>query len=106
VLRIGYYDPARDFQAGEARASASEEGGSEERLELPAVVSASDAKSLVHQMLARRWVRRDKLTLRLPPALLDLEPGEEVDLALGPETWTVQTCTLDAFVVIAELTPR
>ena len=70
------------------------------------MLTADDAKSLVHQMIARRWTKRDKLTLRLPPAFLDLEPGEEIEVPLGPVKMEVETCTLDAFVVIAELRPR
>jgi len=57
-------------------------------------------------MISRRWTKRDKLTLRLPPDLLDLEPGEEIEIPLNPARWTVETCTIDAFVVIAELRPR
>jgi hypothetical protein len=57
-------------------------------------------------MIARRWAKRDKLTLRLPPAFLDLEPGEAVDIPVGPANWTVESCTIDAFVVVAELRPR
>jgi hypothetical protein len=106
VLRMSYYEPARDFQSGEARALASEQSGREEASELPAVVSASDAKSLVHQMIARRWAQRDKLTVRLPPAFLGLEPGEQVEVPLAPQRWMVEKCTIDAFVVIAELTAR
>jgi hypothetical protein len=106
VLRLSYYDPARDYQSGEARASAADQSGREQGLELPAVLAADDAKSLVHQMIARRWTKRDKLTLRLPPAFFDLEPGEEIEVPLNPATWTVETCTADAFVVIAQLTPR
>ena len=105
VLRLSYYDAARDFQSGEARALASDHSGREEQVELPAVLDAGDAKSLVHQMLASRWARRDKLTLRLPPAFVDLEPGDEIELPVGPAGWKVETCTLDAFVVIAELRP-
>ena len=44
-------------------------------------------------MIARRWTKRDKLTLRLPPAFLDLEPGEEIEVPLGPARWIVETCT-------------
>ena len=106
VLRLSYYDPARDYQSGEARASAADQSGCEQGLELPAVLAADDAKSLVHQMIARRWTKRDKLTLRLPPTFFDLEPGEEIEVPLNPATWTVETCTADAFVVIAQLTPR
>lgn len=106
TLRLSYYDAARDYQSGEARAVASDLPGREESIELAAVLGASDAKSLVHQMIARRWSRRDRLTLRLPPALLDLEPGDELELPMAPARWTVEKCTIDAFVVIVEGTPR
>jgi hypothetical protein len=68
-------------------------------------LTADDAKALVHHMIARRWAQRDRLTVRLPPALLDLEPGDEIEVPLSPATWTVESCTIDAFVVIAELRP-
>ena len=70
------------------------------------MLAADDAKSLVHEMIARRWAKRDMVKLRLPPAFLDVEPGEEIELPLNPGTWTIEKCTIDAFVVIAELTPR
>lgn len=47
ALRMSYYDPDRDYQSGEARASAGEQGGSERRTELPAVIGAADAKATV-----------------------------------------------------------
>jgi hypothetical protein len=106
VLRISYYDPARDFQSGEARAAVTEQNGREERVELPAVLTADEAKGLVHEIIARRWAKRDLITLRLPPAFLDVEPGEAIELPLSPQDWTVEKCTIDAYVVIAELSPR
>ena len=106
VVRISYYDPARDFQSGEARASALEQSGREERIEVAAVLAADDAKALAHEIIARRWSKREMVTLRLPPAFLDMEPGEEIQLPLSPQNWTVEKCTIDAFVVIAELSPR
>jgi len=105
ALRLTYYDPDRDYQNGEAHAAAGEQGGTEVRHELPAVLSASDAKSLVQQMLARQWAERDRLTLRLPPARMALEPGSLVELALTPALWVVDKCTIDGFVTIAELRP-
>jgi hypothetical protein len=105
ALRITYYDPARDYQTGEARAVAGEAPGSEERQDLPAVLSAGDAKSLAEQALARAWTQRDKLTLRLPPSRLDLEPGDQLELSLNPSTWAIQKITIDGFVVLAELSP-
>ncbi|HEX5257440.1 MAG TPA: phage tail protein [Sphingomicrobium sp.] len=104
-LRLSYYDPARDYQTGEARANASDEIGDEQQQELPAVLTAADAKSLSQQMLARAWAARDKLTLRLPPSFLDLEPGAELQLGIHPELWIVDTCTVDGFVVVVEGSP-
>ena len=91
-LSLSYYDPERDYQTGEARASASEQQTSEEKRELPAAISAADAKSLVQQMLAIEWARRDKLTLRLPPRYLTLEPGDRLEVPLNPGTWSVEQC--------------
>jgi len=105
ALRLSYYDEARDFQAGEARASAGEQQGSEEQVDLPAVLGAGAAKSLAQRSLARRWTQRDKLTLRLPPKYLGLQPGSVVALPLAPVNWIVEQCRVDGFVVVAELRP-
>lgn len=105
ALRLAYYDPERDFQSGETRASAGEQGGGERSLELPAVVGAAQAKEIVHRCLARSWAQRDRLTLRLPPRFLGLEPGLRVAVPLSPAEWTVESCTIEGFVVAAELRP-
>ena len=102
---LSYYDPERDYQTGEARASASEQQTSEEKRELPAAISAADAKSLVQQMLAIEWARRDKLTLRLPPRYLTLEPGDRLEVPLNPGTWSVEQCLTEGFAIVAELRP-
>lgn len=105
ALRLAYYDAARDYQQGEARASASEQGGSEDKREIPAVVDAGTAKSLVQQILSREWAARDRLTLRLPPAYLALEPGAQLDVPATPSRWTVEQCTIEGFVAVADLRP-
>jgi hypothetical protein len=105
ALRFSYYDPARDYQTAEARASAGEQSGNEEQRELPAVLNTDAARSLVEQSLARAWASRDKLTLRLSPSSLVLEPGAKLQLALSPSRWTIERCTIDSFVVVAELRP-
>jgi len=104
-LRLAYYDPARDYQGGEARASLSDQSGAEERLEIPAVLDADAAKSLVQQVLARSWAKRDRVTLRLSPAHLGLEPGTVLEIPINPSRWVVETSTIDSFVVHAELRP-
>ena len=105
TLRVTYYDADRDYQSGEARAAAGEPGGNEAQRELPAVLTAADAKSLAQQMLARAWAERDTLHLRLPPDRLALEPGSQIDLPFSPSRWTIRNLTIDGFVVAAELKP-
>lgn len=105
VVRVGYYDASLDYQAGEARATSADPLGLEDQRELPAVITADEAKALAQQIIAREWAARDKLTLRLPPRFLDLRPGSRVELDLSPRTWTVQQCTIDGLVVVVELRP-
>jgi hypothetical protein len=56
-------------------------------------------------MIARSWAARDKLTLRLPPKRLTLEPGALVTLPLNPACWAIDRLTVDGYVVAAELHP-
>jgi hypothetical protein len=105
TLRLTYYDPARDYQTGEVRATAGESNGGEVQVDLAAVLQASDAKSLAQQMLSRQWTGRDKLTLRLPPKLVGLEPGSRLIVPFSPSRWSVEKVTIEGFVVIAELRP-
>ena len=104
-LRLTYYDPDRDFQSGEARALASEQPGKETQVQLPAVLSADAAKSLAQDVLARAFAERDKITLRLPPRYLGLEPGSTLSVPVGPSKWRVDTAKVDGFVMVAELRP-
>ena len=105
TLRLTYYDADRDYHSGEARAAASDDGNVEMQLELPAVVSAGEAKNLVQQMLARQWAQRDKLVLRLPPQRISLEPGTIVSPGLEPADWVVERSTIEGFVAVLELRP-
>lgn len=106
VLRLGFYDPTRDYQSGEARAAAGDEGGREVRIELPAVIGADIAKGLAQHMLARRWARRERLTVLLPPEWLDLEPGSVVTLPLAPSEWAVDRVTIEGFAARLQLRPH
>jgi hypothetical protein len=105
VLRLGYYEPALDYQSGEARATSGDRLGVEERRDLPAAIDAGEAKTLAQAVIARAWARRDRLTLRLPPRYAGLQPGARVQLDLSGGRWRVEQCTLDAFVVVVELVP-
>ena len=102
-LALSYYDPTRDFQTGQMRASAAVSSGVDEVEELPAAIGADQAKALAEGHIARRWAVRDKLVLRLPPARLGLEPGAIV--RVGGALWRAEQVTLEEMVVRLELSP-
>jgi hypothetical protein len=105
ALTLSYYDPSRDFQTAQMRATIGEGSGREENSELAVVVSAEDARGLVESELARRWARRDQLTLRLPPRCMVIEPGSTIELASTPSRWTVERCVVEAMVAVVDLRP-
>jgi hypothetical protein len=105
ALTLSFYDPERDYQTGQTRASANDQFGIEERNDLPVVLTAQDARALAEDLLAKRWAKRDKLTLRLPPKFLGLEPGTTAEIALSPTRWTVEQVTIDALAAVIELRP-
>jgi hypothetical protein len=104
-LTLSYYDPQRDYQAGVARASLDVRAGGLDQVELPGAMAASQAKALAETSLARRWAERDKLTLRLPPSYLDIQPGTQVVLGDSSGAWRVERVTLDSMLAAAELRP-
>jgi len=56
-------------------------------------------------MMARRWARRDKLVLRLPPRFITLGPGAQIELTNSPIRWQVHRSTVDGMVAVVELRP-
>lgn len=105
TLAITYYDPARDYQAGQMRAVASSSGAIDEAVELPATMNAARAKALAETSLARRWAHRDTLVLRLPPDRLSIDPGQLVRLEDG-STWRVESAVLEELVMRLELSQQ
>jgi len=103
VLTLNYYDPARDFQAGQMRASAGQAGRRQVQVDFPAVIDGGSAKALAQSALARQWAQRERLTLRLPPEFLDLVPGNVLRLPSGTQDWQVERATIEQMVVVAEL---
>ena len=88
--------PGARLSIRSARTGVADEVGNEQQDELPAVLSATDARALVEDSLARRWAERDKLTLRLPPSFIGLEPGTVLELDLAPSLWEVRRCTIES----------
>ncbi|MGI8931723.1 MAG: phage tail protein, partial [Sphingomicrobium sp.] len=105
ALTLSYYDASRDYQTAQMRATIGEASGVHENSELAAVMSADFARALVEGELARRWAKRDLLTLRLPPRCIVIEPGSTVELASTPTLWTVEQCVIEAMVAVVQLRP-
>jgi hypothetical protein len=103
TVRLSYYDPARDYQFGEARSSVGDEMRSEDQRDLPAVMNAAEAKAVAQQLVARAWAERDRMIIRLPPRHLAIEPGASIELPFAPGPWVVEQCTMEGFAAILEL---
>lgn len=98
-VSLTYYDPARDFQAGQSQATIEGGGRQEMRLALPVVLSARDAKVLTEAVLSRQWLERTRLTVHLPLRYFGLVPGDIVRIEGEQVSWRVVQCTLEAFVM-------
>jgi hypothetical protein len=102
ALTIEYYDPERDYQAGQMRATLATGGRSQRRIDSASAMDASTAKSLASDALARRWAGRDRVTLRLAPSFMALRPGQLVAISGVPGRYRVEAVTLDGFIAVVE----
>lgn len=100
--RDDHYDPERDYQAGQARAQSGKGGTRETRLELPAVLTAGEARHLAEQALARRWLAGETIKWRLPPTRMGLRPGDSLQLAGTSRPWMVRAISIDGMAVAVE----
>lgn len=105
ALTLSYYDPDRDYQTAQMRASTGAPAGPVRAEQLPAVLTSAPAKALAQSSLARRWAQRDTLTLRLPPAYLGLEPGTLLQPPGEADCWSAARVMIDGMAVVAELRP-
>jgi len=98
-LSMTYYDPERDYQTGQMRASSGRGGARDERIELPAVLGSDQAKSLVEEELSRRWRSGDQLRLSLPPSRMDLRPGDAFQLPGSSRAWVIRSVSIEGMAV-------
>jgi hypothetical protein len=104
-LSIGYYDPARDYQAGVQQACRPGAGTREMRIDLPAVLDAGSAKAMAAGALARADLARERRTLTLGWEALTLAPGARVEIDGAPGQWRVDRWALENMVVKLECVP-
>lgn len=90
-VALRYYDEARDYQPGVQRAVGERPEGRENLLDLPATMSADDAKTLANANASRaRWrnERRAWLCSEIDPAI---GAGSIVRLPASPGSWIVRS---------------
>ena len=82
---IGFSDPRRDYAEASAR-SRRMAGGTDRLLQvnLPATLDAGLAADMAENLLRDHRLSRRSLQFRLPPAALQLTPGDVVTLPDGP----------------------
>lgn len=105
ALVLSFYDPARDYQTGQARAAAPGPGRVTRSLAVPCVLETGVAKTAAENLLLRAWALRERLLVRLPPRFLDVHPGTLVRLAGVAGDWIAEQVEIDRFVVAVTLRP-
>ena len=83
AVAIAYYEPSRDYQAGLQRARRDGIARRTERIDLPAALTADDAKALAEAALARAWARRTSAMVRVPWRRAGVRAGTQVTLPDG-----------------------
>ncbi|URD62205.1 phage tail protein [Sphingomonas sp. KRR8] len=99
-VRLGYFDIEQDLQASEQKV-AWPDSGLESRIELPALLTAGDAKTLAQAVLVRKWAQRERRTVRLPQRYVALRPGDRLDVPEVGEM-VVDQVVIEELSVVAE----
>lgn len=100
---LGYYDPARDYQAGVQQARRPG-GRFVQRIDLPAVLEASEARTLAEDALGRAARERGRAAVRCGWSRLGVRPGDLVRLPQDAGLWRVASRTVDRQGVRLDLT--
>lgn len=98
-VAIAYYEPDRDYQAGLQRARRNGAARRADRIELPAALSANEAKALATRRLADIWASRSASVISLPWRHMTVRPGQDVmvgeNAAMRIRRWTLDRMALE-----------
>jgi hypothetical protein len=104
TLSLSYFEPARDYQPGMQRAERSGgRGRRQEHREVPAVLTAGEAKAAAEAALQRQWTQREPATRPLGIRHFALMPGDR--LMSDGRLLEVRRVSLERMSVLAELEP-
>src|SRR3546814_2024941 len=90
-LAVPYYAGARDYRAGLQRATRPGAGRQQAQFDLPAVISATDAKRLANARVVTLWKARNRLELTCDWRQLALPAGNLVTVAGVPGLWCIDS---------------
>ena len=105
TLTVAHYDPARDYQAGVQRARRPGAGDADERVEVPAAMAGTQAKTLAAALLAKREVERTRRTVIPGLVGLAIGPGERVTIEGEPGIWRVVEASVEQMAPRLTLVP-
>ncbi|MBD8698856.1 hypothetical protein IFT54_03400 [Sphingomonas sp. CFBP 13714] len=105
TMTLGYYDAARDYQAGLQRVVRPGAGVRDARVDVAAVIDAGTAKTIATGLLARAETARVRRTVRLGLSGLALLPGGCVEITGEPGVWRIVETRVEAMVTSLVLTP-
>lgn len=99
TITCSHYDPARDYQTGLQRVRRPGPGEREERIELPAAISADSAKTIAGAAMARAEAERERRTITLGWRDLDVMPGACVSIVGATGMYRVSGWSFEAMVL-------
>ncbi|WP_257544881.1 phage tail protein [Sphingopyxis sp. DBS4] len=102
TIRLRHYEPERDYQLGQQTAAVAGGGAREERVDLPAVLSAGSARALAQTLAAAAADGRETLVWAGDLAALALPVGGLIALADGG-VWRAASRTVRGNGVSIEL---
>ncbi len=105
TVTVGYYDAARDYQAGLQRARRPGAGVRDERTDVPAVLEAGAAKTVAEAMLARAEAGRVRRTVAAGFGAMAIAPGACVTIAGEGGVWRVADVSIEGMVTTLGLVP-
>jgi len=110
TVTVGYYDAARDYQAGVQRARRPGAGVRDERVEVPAVLEAGAAKTVAEAMLARAEAGRVRRTIAAGFGAMAIALGTCVTITDGRGAaeggvWRVADVSIEGMVTMLGLVP-
>jgi len=105
TVTVGYYDAARDYQAGVQRARRPGAGVRDLSVEVPAVLEAGTAKTVAEALLARAEAGRVRRTVAAGFGAMAIAPGACVTIPGEGGVWRVADVSIEGMVTTLGLVP-